>query len=260
MSHKHNVERLSRSVHAVAEALPNAAAQPAIAEAADEPGQLARELIGAYAQELKRYRQLLGSRDEIVDPTQPADSWDVKRIVECPPEQVRLADLEQLERVDPEAFVARWREIRDRALRDLNNGWRAGRALEPLGGSAWERACFLAVRESLCRAYQPRNEGEAMLIDEMTQYEMIRQDWVAILAAMSHGPKTQHELAQSGTANDNTRRISALEATQEALRMVERMQRLYQNTLRTLLSLRRVRAPFIINHSAQVNVAVGQTA
>lgn len=170
MSQVHKVERLARIVNAVPESSPHPAPRPAEAEAADEAGQLARELIRAYALELNRYRRLLGSNDEPANPEQPPDAWDVNRILECPPEEVRLADLERLERIDPDRFIARWRELRDLALRDLHNGWRAGRALEPLGGSAFERASFLALRETLCRAFQPRNDGEAMLIDEMSQY------------------------------------------------------------------------------------------
>lgn len=85
----------------------------------------------------------------------------------------------------------------------------------------------------------------------------MRQGWVAILAAMSRDPKTQLAMKQSDGPREEPRRINALEATQEAMRMVERMQRLFQNSLRTLLGLRRNRQPFIINQSAQVNVAVG---
>jgi hypothetical protein len=227
-------------------------------EADDEPGQLARELIAAYVEELRRYRRLLGTREEPINPTLSPDQWEVKQILDCPPEQVRLGDLERLERVDPERCIARWHEILERALRDLNNGWWSGRSLEPMGGSAWRRACFLAVRQALRQAWQPRNEGESLLIDEMAQYELLRQDWVAILATTSSDPKTRVEGQRRGAADENPRRITALEANREATQMVERLQRLFQNTMRTLLSLRRVKAPFIVQHSGQVNVAVGQ--
>jgi len=133
----------------------------------------------------------------------------------------------------------------------------AARALEELGGSAWDRACFGAVRRRLRDAWPPRNAGEAMLIDEMAQYETMRRHWVSILSTMSRQPQTIVRLLRRDSRSTEERTQHAAQSTMEAARMVERLQRMYQNALRTLLGLRRGRAPFIVQRSGQVNVAMG---
>jgi hypothetical protein len=48
-----------------------------------------------------------------------------------------------------------------------------------------------------------------------------------------------------------------VQATAEAARMVERMQRLQQAAIRTLLNLRRTRANVTVRNTGPVNVALG---
>jgi hypothetical protein len=96
-----------------------------------------------------------------------------------------------------------------------------------------------------------------MIIDQLAQYEMMRQRWVTILSMMGREPETILRMRRRGVRSDRERALDAAEGTLEAARMVERLQRLYQNTLRTLMSLRRGRAPFIVQRRGQVNVAMG---
>jgi len=126
-----------------------------------------------------------------------------------------------------------------------------------MGGSAWERACFLAVRDRLRRAWQPRNDGEAMLLDEMAQYELVRLWWIGVLAMRSRDPFTVTHRRALGDRSEE-RKLSTAEATVEAGRMVERLQRLYQNAVRLLVNLRRGKATVVYQRTGQVNVGVGQ--
>lgn len=129
----------------------------------------------------------------------------------------------------------RWEHIKQAARESLENGWRAGRALEFLGGSAWKRATFLAIRERLREAWPPRHAGEALLIDELAQYEFLRTQWVAVLAMHSREPALPQ---RAYVPESEPRRLSAVESTAEAVRMVESLQRLFQNTLRVLVKAR----------------------
>jgi hypothetical protein len=129
--------------------------------------------------------------------------------------------------------------------------------LEHEGGSAWERAMFLAVREQLYRAWSPRHGGECLLLDEMAQYEVIRQRWMCVISHWSREPTMQHSLRDPDYMRLNKRQINAAEANQEAMRMVERLQRLYQNALRTLMNSRRGKSAFIVQRARQMNVAFG---
>lgn len=257
MSIRHSIQRVARSIQSVADPAAEASAAPALAEAQEEGAQMARELIRALSGELDRYRRLLGSRDAIANPAEPLDSWSTESILNCPPESVRLGDLERLERVNPELLVNRWNEIKERARRDIATGWWAARSLEPMGGSAWRRACFLAVRQVLRDAWQPRNDGESLLLDEMAQYEMLRQEWVGILATIVQDPRLRLLSGRPCERGEEPRQVTAVQANQEAMHMIERLQRLYQNALRTLLNLRRGKSP-IVRQPQQINVAVGQ--
>jgi hypothetical protein len=96
-----------------------------------------------------------------------------------------------------------------------------------------------------------------MLLDEMAQYELVRQWWVGVLSLRSREPATITRRRTQGDRGDD-RRQSAAEATAEAGRMVERLQRLYQNAVRLLLSLRRGKATVVYQRTGQVNVGVGQ--
>ena len=222
-----------------------------------ESSQLARQVVAAFADQLDRYRRAAAQGEYILDPrTTPPDS-EVQSIRDKPRQQCTFGDLDRLSKIDPALAMARWEEVRAAAAQEVDGGFLAARALEYLDGSAWDLACFGAVRRRLREAWPPRNAGEAMLIDEMAQYEMMRQTWVRILSMMAHEPDTILRMRRRGERSNGERTQDAAQATLEAARMVERLQRLYQNALRTLLSLRRGRAPFIVQRSGQVNVAMG---
>jgi hypothetical protein len=181
----------------------------------------------------------------------------MQTILDCPPQDVTFYDIERLSRVDPARAVARWEEVKAVARNDLASGYTAARALEYLGGSAWERANFLAVREQLFQAWSPRHAGEAMLLEEMAQYETMRRQWVRILSLWSRDPRVQLSLQDPTFQHSERRNLSHAQANLEAARMVERLQRLYQSALRTLVMSRRGKSPFIVQHSGQINIAEG---
>jgi hypothetical protein len=216
--------------------------------------QLAREAYQAFAEELERYRNM--GVEKYLNPREIPKS-EVEEILALPPHELTFTHLEHLSRVDPASAFARWEEMRTAAREDLINGRIAAYVVEHVGGSAWERAMFLAVREQLYRAWRPRHGGEALLLDEMAQYEMIRQRWMCVISHWSREPTMQQSLRDPDYMRFNKRQINAAEANMEAMRMVERLQRLYQNALRTLLMSRRSKSAFIVQRSGQVNLALG---
>jgi len=234
-----------------------ALAAPAGDPPAPDGDQLAREVDRAFVDELALYRRLREAQPELLDPAERPDGWELDAIRAKPPDQVTFADIDRLARADPAEAAARWDAVKAAARADLDRGWLAARALAYQGGSAWERACFLAVRDRLRRAWRPRNDAEAMLVDEMAQYEQVRLWWVGVLSMRSRDPQTvTHRKFRSEPGDD--RRQSAAEATFEAGRMVERLQRLAQNAARLLVHLRRGKPTVVYQRSGQVNVGVGQ--
>jgi hypothetical protein len=254
MSARRVLNRLERDVRTQAPAEP-----PTPPTNLPEPDgeQLAREVTEAFANELVRYRRLREAQPELLNPADPPDSHEADRLRIMPPEQVTFADIDRLARADPAAAAVQWEAVKAAARDDLDRGWLAARALAYLGGSAWERACFLAVRDRLRRAWRPRTDAEAVLIDQMAQYEMVRQWWVGVWGMRSRDPMTvNHRKVTDYSLTERPQ--SAAEAAAEAARMVERLQRLFQNTVRLLLSLRRGHATVVFQRSGQVNVGVGQ--
>jgi hypothetical protein len=226
---------------------------------ASEASQLAREAARAFTDELEQYQR---NKQNPPTPEERRASAERARdsILESPPEDLTFGDLERLTKIDAELVLKRWDEVKEAARADLASGWRAGRALEACGRSAWERANFLAIRERLYRGWQPRHEGEAMLLDEMAQYETIRVLWLRILSEMSHESETQTTLRYPKPDRDQPRKMDAAEATAEAMRMVERSQGLYLSALRAFLSLRKGKSAFIVQRSGLINLAIGQQA
>jgi hypothetical protein len=252
MSQQHDIAQIRKQARTQQAEAPPEVAAPQAAEG--EARALARELIVAFVNELKKYRKL--AADQGATAEQPAEQR-IESILELPPHMVTFDDLEEVSRVDPARAFMRWEEMRAAARDDLISGRIASYAVEEAGGTAWERAMFLAIREALYRAWSPRHAGEAMLLDEMAQYESIRLKWVSIASRWSRDPRIQHSLRNREFSGKMKREISAAEANIEAMRMVERLQKLYQNALRMLLDSRRGKSVFIAQRAKQMNFAAG---
>ena len=253
MNNRETVRRLEKSV--------KVATESPVAPPADsgEGTQLAREVIRAFVDDLATYRRVKDREPERIDPHDAPD-WQKDFLLNAPPEEFTFVAFERLARIDPELATRKWDEVKATARRDVDSGWLAARALESMGGSAWERATFLAVRERLRRAWLPRNEIEALLIDEMTQYEMLRLGWLRLVGEMGRGPETLRAFLKMNTGQESLRPFDAADATLAGMRMVERFQQLFHKTLQSLVNLRRGKSTFIAQRSGQLNVALGPQA
>jgi len=190
---------------------------------------LARELSREFIERLREYRKARNgdmSLFEIQDM-----QWEnfLEAFRTKSPDQVTFDDLERLSRDHPEEALARWEEVRATAREDIGNGWHAARGV---AHSAWDRACYLAVRDQLRETFPPRSGVESMLLDEMAQYEMLRRSLVA-------------QLPGRGWHSDKDRgpeyRVPAA-----IIQTLDRLQRLFQYALRTLLALQRARQAVVV--------------
>jgi hypothetical protein len=105
--------------------------------------------------------------------------------------------------------------------------------------------------------HRPRHDVEAALLDEMAQYEVLRLKWIGVLSMLTWEPATVNSLGRKFKSDDGSRHISKAQTTLEALRLVEHLQRLYQNSLRALLSLRRGKTAVFVRRAGQVNLGAG---
>ena len=255
MNPNHAVVRLERSARVPAAEPPPPAPPPE-----HDADQLAREAARALAEEFDRYHQALLAKQNYPNPADRPSDWETQRLQNSPPEDFSFSDFERLARADPALATARWEQVKAAARRDVVTGWAAARALTALGGDAWGRAGFMALRDRLRQAWHPRHAAEALLIDEIAQYELLRRQWVHLLSYLSHSPFTLTDLVRSAQPDRKEKNPSvagAVKATVEASRMIDRLQRLTQNAIRTLLNLRRARGSVTVQNSGLMNLNVG---
>jgi len=229
---KAHVSRLMRSVRGLPESAPAAATAGSDAEV------LARELSAAFIDRLWKFRNAKDGQIGLLETEELADDGILRAIRDKSPDAVTFHDLEALARAMPEQALERWEEVKAAARSDLANGWHAARGV---GNDAWDRACFLAIRDQLRQLWPPRTGLEAMLLDEMAQYELMRRHLIRRL--------------WNGSWVCDDQRGREYPATAEMGRTVERLQRLFQYALRTLLGVRRANATPVVPRIAPTNAA-----
>src|SRR5260370_8571698 len=111
-----------------------------------------------------------------------------------------------------------------------------------MGGSAWRGACFRALRDLLPRDWQPREQVEALLIDELAQYELIRRQWIGVLEMRAIDPRTVSTLGRMVDDSDDLTQPRAA-ALRQTLQTLDHLQRPLHNSLRLLLRRRTCNSP-----------------
>jgi hypothetical protein len=180
------------------------------------------------------------------------------RVLHGPPDQVSWSGLDQIARTDPDAALARWEEVKRAALQELQTGHRAARAIETINDGAWQRAQFMALRTELAAEWQPRNGVERQLVDVMAQAQSSYLSWLNTLVVYTGlesvtGKRLEHDHGQWMGP-----RLSDADAIEQAAEMVDRFNRIFVRTLRTLRELRRQSPPVILQSGGQLNVAQQQ--
>jgi hypothetical protein len=213
------------------------------------------ELDRALADELERFTKARLGKSERVDPFHPTPEH-IEALLTCPVQDVQFFDLDKIARVDPARAQARWQEVVQAAAHEFASGLHAARALEFMGGSAWRRACFLALRDLLRRDWQPRDQVEALLIDELAQYELIRRQWVGVLEMRAIDPRTISTLGRMLDDSDDLT-VTRAAALRQTLQTLDHLQRLMHNSLRLLLRRRPGKAPIFVRRAEQINLTAG---
>jgi hypothetical protein len=140
------------------------------------------------------------------------------------------------------------REARD----ELAAGHRAVKAVEFLP-NAWQRAQFLAIRAAFVEQWQPANGGEQLLVDMLAQTYHQYLSWLHHLTMYTEGEAIRQD-KHHPDARYEAPRVSTYEAQEQAAAMVDRFNRLYLRTLRSLRDLRRYGQQITINSPTQVNI------
>lgn len=235
-------------------------AEPPMLTESDETGSLAAELASAYGRMVTFYRDQMDmngpdadARARGADVTPAEAAADLARIRDQPPDQVSWFELNRVADRDPETCAELWRALKAAARDELHSGRRTARALD-WDGRPWDRARFLAIRDSFRTDYGPRPGMEAALVDLAAEAFGDFLSWSEHLhmQAATEAEIERNDLARHGKWRPQ--RIWSAEAMAESGRMAERAHARFLRTVATLGDLRRA-GPVSIG---QMNIAPQQ--
>jgi hypothetical protein len=220
-----------------------------------EAGTLARELAAAFKGVVESFQEAhqLTASGALAKAQETLPHYQAG-VLNGPADQVSWFGLQQVARHDPERAAQRWEEIKQAALDELRSGHRAAKAMEGYGSQCWARARFCALRHELMEAWQPRNGVERQLIDMLAQAQTAYLYWLEILTlrcATNSGRKPEAKSGEPLTVSD-------AEAEEQAAAMVDRFNRIFLRTARTLRELRRGTPGVVVQNAGQVNVGQQQ--
>jgi len=237
---------------------------PAVPADDDETGALASELARAYRRMAAFYRNQLeltgpeaDRRARGADYTPEEADADLARIRESPPDQVSWYDLERVLERDPEAMAALWRDLKATAREELASGHRTAQALD-WDGRPWERARFLAIRDSFRADYRPRPGIEAAMVDMAAE---AFGTWLQLSERYQRLAGTDAELEETTLDRNGKWRKPHYTSVEHEDRIEQAAERAHARMLRTvkaLSDLRRVGSLVYVSGAGQVNVGQQQ--
>ena len=214
---------------------------------------LAAELAGAYGRMVMFYRDQLklsgpeaDARARGADDPPDEAAADLARIRDRPPDQVSWFDLNRVADRDPEALAEVWRALKAAARDELHSGHRTARALDWDGGP-WERARFLAIRESFRENTPPQPGIESALVDAAAE---AFGDYLAWSEQLHMQASTEAEIERNDLGRHGKwkpQRIWSAEAMAESSRMAEQAHGRFLRTIAALGNHRRA-GPVYVGH------------
>jgi hypothetical protein len=224
---------------------------------------LASELANAYGRMARFYRDQLEmsgpeasarARGAADSPEEAAA--DLGRIRDQPPDQVSWFDLNRVVDREPETCSALWQGIRSAARDELDSGHRTARALD-WDGRPWDRARFLAIRDSFRADYLPDPGIESALVELAAEAFGDYLSWTELLhqQAGTEADLERHDLARHGTWKPQ--RIGSAEAMAQSARMADRAHARLLQTV-AVLEARRRAEPVTIAHADYVHITQQQ--
>jgi hypothetical protein len=187
-----------------------------------------------------------------------------------PPESVTWLDLESALDADPTEGAALWERVKNEARHELRTGIRMATSLEqPLRGSPFDRAQFLAIQEALTQALRPGDGLELLLIQQMAAaYEQhLRWQMLAVQRVQEdvwQGERDRRRALEQMSPRQRTRaeedggwlppRLGQAQSIEQATVLADRYQRAFVRLLRALREHRRLFDAIVVA-GGQVNIA-----
>lgn len=224
---------------------------------ADERGNLslAWEMTAAYKEYVGFYREQMGKSVEeaLALAADPANDAFLDMLRKQPPNQLSWLSLNALAERDPALAGQEWRRLIDAARDEIESGHRAAAAVEGFAHRPWDRARFLALRESLAREWGPGNGVEGMLVDMLAQAYTLYEEAMRhmLLLTTMEAEVDRHNVR--GRERWKAARHTPVDVTERAKGDVERYHRVVVRVQRALRDQRRY-GPVVVQHAGQVNI------
>src|SRR5215213_5883357 len=232
-------------------------AAPPITQPEAEIGSLARQLARGYAELVESHRRSWGiTTAEAEEKAHTPHDRALEMVRTEPVEQIPWWTLATVMEHDPEAALSAWKRIGDAARHEWRSGHRTAQSLER-GGTPWDRARFLALREAFRDDWRPRGGIESALIDLLAQSFGAYLRWMERLAMYV---ETECKLEDSKMAREGywmPPRLSEAKWIAWCAEQAEAAHRRFLMTLKSLQDLRRLPAVSITT-VGQLNLAQQQ--
>jgi hypothetical protein len=223
---------------------------------APEASTLAREMAGAFRAYVEYHKKLyrLSAPEALAKAEAPVPPNYEERILRGPPDEVSWNDLEYVAERNADLAAQCWERIKLSALEELQSGHRAAKVMEGYSSQCWQRAQFLAIRNDLAKEWQPRNGIERQLIDMLAQAQTLLFLWQETLSMRSHYESWSEKRDIDERGKRSLPRVMDSEALEQAATMVERCNRIFLRTLRTLRELRSPAPALLVRNAEQLNI------
>jgi hypothetical protein len=239
-----NVEPLSEGNHVA----------PPSRDDGDDMGSLARQLARGYAELVESHRRSWGiTPAEAEEKARMPRDRALEMVHTEPVEQIPWWMLATVMEHDPEAALAAWKRIGDAARQEWQSGHRTAQSLER-GGTPWDRARFLALREAFRDDWKPRDGIESALVDLLAQSFGTYLRWMERLEMYA---ETECRAEDSKLAREGywmPPRLSEAKWMAWCAEQAEAAHRRFVMTLKSLQDLRRLPSVSIAS-VGQLNVA-----
>ncbi len=236
---------------------------PTVPDDVTEAVPLAQAMAAAYNRMALFYRDQYGltgpeadARARALDGTEDEAAAYLERTRNSPADQVSWFQLQHILERDPDAMRDIWQAIKAAARDELDSGHRTAQALD-WGGRPWERARFLAIRDSFRADCRPRPGFEAAMVDMAAEAFGDYLAWSETLHRRAALDVEQEERDGERHGHFKPQRLSWSESLEEAARHAERAHARFLRTIKALGDLRRA-GPVYVGQAGQVNVGQQQ--
>lgn len=221
---------------------------------------LAARLATVFAEQLDFYTRFAGlTPEEARAKAAEVEANPRETVAAMPPKERAWWHIHSLARVDFQASVEAWEEIKQAAREELATGVRVSEVIYP-NASAWERAQHCAMREEMADGWKPQNGIEHTLIDMLALSYTMYLHWTEIGHTWAtHTVERLHKMQEQSPCRSERRWKSPnsyeTDAVDRAHRLADGYNRQFLRVLRQLRDLRRYVPPVIVNNGGQVNIA-----